>query len=216
MVVTECVCAALSRFVGLLNSLSCSQSQSINPLYLSTVAVGERRKPMDRKTDYVFSYSHRHPEISALYDLLDANNTRDIGPTLDTFTKRTALFSGFEVKPASGDHTDAELRMSIWIAASLRKKQELLQDAQISVDPTLIVEPSFTIVGHDHSVYYACPRDDLVSGRNGIHVVGPDLDRFERLSTNSIRGIFRLLKFYGNLMNYGSDQSDDGDPFWTS
>ncbi|OCK86559.1 uncharacterized protein K441DRAFT_52076 [Cenococcum geophilum 1.58] len=50
--------------------------------------------------------------------------------TLDTFTKRTALFSGFEVKPASGDHTEAELQMSIWIATSLRKKQELAQIAQ--------------------------------------------------------------------------------------
>ncbi|KAF1962894.1 hypothetical protein CC80DRAFT_530789 [Byssothecium circinans] len=106
------------------------QSQSINPLYLSTIAApslsdSRRRKLMDRKTDYVLSYSHRHSNISALYRRLDAVNNREIGHTLDTFTKRTALFSGFEVKPASGDHIEAELQMSIWIAASLRKKQEL-------------------------------------------------------------------------------------------
>ncbi|KAH7119534.1 hypothetical protein B0J11DRAFT_440129, partial [Dendryphion nanum] len=40
------------------------QSQSINPLYLSTIPAPtptdpSRRKPIDRKTDYVLSYSHR-------------------------------------------------------------------------------------------------------------------------------------------------------------
>ncbi|KAH8727289.1 hypothetical protein GQ44DRAFT_725220 [Phaeosphaeriaceae sp. PMI808] len=95
---------------------SSSQSQSINPLYLSTIPAptltdSTRRKPTDRKTDYVLSYSHRDSNISALYKRLDTANNREIGHTFDTFTKRTALFSGFEVKPASG------------IAASLRKKQ---------------------------------------------------------------------------------------------
>ncbi|KAJ4286952.1 hypothetical protein N0V90_012832 [Kalmusia sp. IMI 367209] len=111
------------------------QSQSINPLYLSSIVAPSstdsgRRKLMDRKIDYVLSYSHRHSDISALYGRLDAVNNREIGHTLDTFTKRTALFSGFEVKSASGDHTEAELQMSIWIAASLRKKQELAQITQ--------------------------------------------------------------------------------------
>ncbi|KAK7178074.1 hypothetical protein PSPO01_15874 [Paraphaeosphaeria sporulosa] len=193
------------------------QSQSINPLYLSTIAAPSlsdsgRRKLMDRKTDYVLSYSHRHSDISALYRRLDAVNNREIGHTLDTFTKRTALFSGFEVKPASGDHTEAELQMSIWIAASLRKKQELAQITQTPFEPTTMVEPALTIVGHEHSVYYAYPREDLVLGRSGVHVLGPDLDRFERLSTDSIRGIFRLLKLYGNLLKYGMDEREDG--YW--
>ncbi|KAF1969952.1 hypothetical protein BU23DRAFT_601152 [Bimuria novae-zelandiae CBS 107.79] len=142
------------------------QSQSINPLYLSTIPAASltdsgRRKFMDRKTDYVLSYSHRHSDISALYKRLDIVNNREIGHTLDTFTKRTALFSGFEVKPASGDHTEAELQMSVWIAASLRKKQELARIAQTSFEPTTMVEPALTIVGHEHSVYYAYPREDL-------------------------------------------------------
>ena len=132
--------------------------------------------------------------------------------TLDTFTKRTALFSGFEVKPASGDHTEAELQMSIWIAASLRKKQELARITQAQFEPTTMVEPALTIVGHEHSVYYAFPREDLVSGRSGVHVLGPDLDRFERLSTDSIRGIFRLVMLYGNLLKYGMDEGEDG--YW--
>ena len=122
------------------------------------------------------------------------------------------MFSGFEVKPASGDHTEAELQMSIWIAASLRKKQELAQIAQTVYEPTTIVEPALTIVGHEHSVYYAYPCEDLVSGRSGVHVLGPDLDRFERLSTDSIRGVFRLVRLYGNLLKYGMDEGGNG--YW--
>ncbi|OCK73998.1 hypothetical protein K432DRAFT_387067 [Lepidopterella palustris CBS 459.81] len=193
------------------------QSQSINPLYLSTIPAptltdSTRRKSIDRKTDYVLSYSHRDSNISTLYKRLDAANNREIGHTLDTFTKRTALFSGFEVKPASGDHTEAELQMSIWIAASLRKKQELAQVAQVPFELTTMVEPALTIVGHEHSVYYAYPHDDLVFGRSGVHVLGPDLDRFERLSTDSIRGIFRLVRLYGNLLKYGMDKGVEG--YW--
>ncbi|KAF1364339.1 hypothetical protein EJ07DRAFT_172340 [Lizonia empirigonia] len=143
------------------------QSQSINPLYLSTIPAptmtdSTRRKPIDRKIDYIFSYSHRHSAISALYKKLDAASNREIGHTLDAFTKRTALFSGIEVKSASGDHTEAELQMSIGISASLHKKEELTQMAQIPIDPTTMVEPALTIVGHEHSVYYAYPREDLV------------------------------------------------------
>lgn len=102
--------------------------------------------------------------------------------------------------------------MSIWIAASLRKKQELARSAQVSFEPAAMVEPALTIVGHEHSVYYAYPRDDLVSGRSGVHVLGPDVDRFERLSIDSIRGIFRLIRIYGNILKYGMDESRDG--YW--
>lgn len=116
------------------------------------------------------------------------------------------------MKPASGDHTEAELQMSIWIAASIRKKQELAQITQTLYRPTTIVEPGLTIVGHEHSVYYAYPRENLVSGRSGVHVLGPDLDRFERLSTVSIRGVFRLVRLYGNLLRYGMDEGEDG--YW--
>jgi hypothetical protein len=190
-----------------------SQSQSINPLYLSTIPAPTltdpaRRKPIDRKTDYVFSYSHRDPAISALYKKLDAASNRDISHTLDAFTKRIALFSSIEVKSASGDHTEAELQMSIGIAASLRKKEELARKARISFNPTSIVEPALTVVGHEHSVYYAYPCKDLVPGRSGVHVLGPDLDRFERLSTDSIRGVLRTAKVYANLLKFGIDEED--------
>jgi hypothetical protein len=186
-----------------------SQSQSINPLYLPTILAptpsdATRRKTIDRKTDYVLSYSHRDPTFADLYERLATAYRKEIGHTLDAFTKRTALFSSIEVKPASGDHTEAELQMSLAIAASILNKQSLAHDARIVVEPTIMVEPSLTIVGHEHSVYYAYPRAD------GIHVLGPDLDRFERLSTDSIRGVFRLLAVYGNILNYGADEGSTG------
>jgi hypothetical protein len=169
-----------------------------------------RRKPIDRKIDYVFSYSYRHPASSDLYKRLDASSNREIGHTLDAFTKRTALFSGIKVKSASGDHTEAELQMSIGISASLHKKKELIQITRIPIDPTTMVEPALTIIGHKHSVYYAYPCEDLVGGRSGVHVLGPDLDRFERLSTDSIRGIFWLIKLYRNLLKYGMNEAEEG------
>jgi hypothetical protein len=191
--------------------LSFSQSQSMNPLYLSTISAPTltdptRRKPIDRKIDYVFLYSHRDPAISALYERLDAASNREISHTLDAFTKLVALFSSIEVKSASGDHTEAELQMSIGISASLRKKEELAQTVQIPFHPASMVEPALTVVGHEHSVYYAYPRKNLVSGRSSVHVLGPDLDRFERLSTDSIRGVLRVAKVYANLLMYGMDE----------
>lgn len=127
-----------------------------------------RRKAIDRKTDYVLSYSHRHPATSALYKQLEEANVGVVGHTMDVFTKRTAFFSGFEIKPASGDQTEAELQISIWSAASIRKKQELASLAQLSIEPAAMVEPMFTIVGHKHHVYYCCPttisfREEAVS-----------------------------------------------------
>lgn len=182
--------------------------------YLSTVTARgltdpARRKAVDRKTDYVLSYSHRHPATSALYKKLEEANMGDVGHTMDALTKRTVLFFGFEIKPASGDQTEAESQISIWSAASIREKQELARLAHLFIEPAAMVEPMFTIVGYEHHVYYSYPRNNLVSGRSGVHVLGPDLDRFERLSSDSVRGIFRLLRLYGNVLAYGADEEEN-------
>jgi hypothetical protein len=216
MVASECV-RTIFPYLQHLSTNSSSQSQSINPAYLSaipgpTLNDTNRWKLIDRKTDFALSYSHRHPLYSSLYKRLIVANKEEISHSLDTFTKRTALFSGFEVKPAYGVHTEAELQMSIWIAAALRKKQELAYTAQVSFEPTAMVEPAFTVVGHEHNVYYAYPQNDLVAGRSGVHVLGPDSDRFEKLGTDSIRSIFRLLRVYGNLLGYGMAKDKDG--YW--
>lgn len=193
------------------------QSQSIDPRYLSIVANRgltdpARRRTIDRKTDYVLSYSHRHPATSALYKELEEANVGDVGHTMDAFTKRTALFSGFEIKPASGDQTEAELQISVWSAASIRKKQELASLARLSIEPASMAEPMFTVVGHEYHVYYCYPRDNPISGESGVHVLGPDLDRFGGLTTGSIRGIFQLLKLIGNVLAYGIEDKVNG--YW--
>jgi hypothetical protein len=72
------------------------------------------------------------------------------------------------------------------------------------------VEPAPTIVGHEHAVFHAYPREDLVSGRGSVHILGPDVDQFERLSIYSIRGIFRLITMDGNLLEYEMDERNDG------
>jgi hypothetical protein len=95
--------------------------------------------------------------------------------------------------------------MSLSIAAALLKKQSLADEAQIALpEPAIMVEPSFVIIGHAHSLYYAYPRV------GGIHVLGPDLDRFERLSTESLRGVFRLLGLYRNIIEFGADEGSTG------
>jgi hypothetical protein len=48
-----------------------------------------------------------------------------------------------------------------------------------------------------------------VSRRSSVHVVGPNLYRFKRLSTDSIWGFFRLLRLYGNLLKYGMDKGEE-------
>jgi hypothetical protein len=79
--------------------------------------------PVECKTDSAFSYSHLpSPGFKTLYDRLRSANNAELGHTTDTFTKRTALFSGTRVKPTSGDKTEAELQISIRMVASLRKK----------------------------------------------------------------------------------------------
>jgi hypothetical protein len=94
--------------------------------------------------------------------------------------------------------------MSLSIAAALLKKQSLAHEAQIVLEPAIMVEPALNIVGHKHSLYYAYPRI------GGIHVLGPDLDRFERLSTESLRGVFRLLGLYRNIIEFGADEGSTG------
>jgi hypothetical protein len=90
----------------------------------------EKLAPVERKTDFAFSYSHlSSPGFQSLYDRLRSANKAEVGHTTDTFTKRTALFSGMEVKSISGDKAEAELQISIWMAASLRKKAELAKCA---------------------------------------------------------------------------------------
>ena len=100
--------------------------------------------------------------------------------------------------------------MGVWMLASLRRKQELAQITQSPLDATKILESTLIHVRREHSVYCTYPREDLGSEDGGVHVVGPDKVRFGNLGTESIRGVFQLLGFYGNLSKYGTGKREDG------
>lgn len=71
-----------------------------------------------------------------------------VSHTTDAFTKTTAVFSRIEVKPSDGDKLETEYQLSIWMAASLRKKAKLGRCAGLP-DTTCLVELGFTVVGHE-------------------------------------------------------------------
>jgi hypothetical protein len=70
--------------------------------------------------------------------------------------------------------------------------------------PIIMVEPSLAIVGHEQALYcaYPCTGD--------VDVLSPDLDWFERLSTESIRGFSRLLVFYRKILSSWVDHGTTG------
>jgi hypothetical protein len=115
-----------------------------------------------------------------LYSRLRITDSNIVSHMTDSFTKTTALFSCVEVKPASGDHTEVEFQLSIWIAASLRKKAQLTRRVG-QVDMSNLVEPCFAIVGHETHVYLGL------------------------CETRTVSGIFRALALWPNLIRYGRD-----------
>lgn len=128
----------------------------------------------------------------------------------DAFTRTTALFSRVEVKPANGDHAEAEYRLSIWIAASLRKKMQLARRAGL-IDKSNLVEPCFVIVGHEMYVDFAYMMSEE---RDIVHILGPEVDFLGLCETRSVSGIFRALRLWQNVIRYGRDEGSDG--FWGS
>ena len=195
-------------------------------------------KYLFRKTDFCFSYSHLHPKYAALYDRLQ-NAT--ISHTMDNFTQAAALFSGIEVKPADGGAVEAQVQVSIWMAASLRQKAHLARYAMLakrdvpSVDEAIdvasastqvtspsnrlpdfssLIEPGITIIGPEHKVYYAFLSTPMVSddpGSETVSVLGHD-ERLPLLTTQTLQGIFQLARLYANILEYGMDEGREG--FW--
>lgn len=139
------------------------QSQRIQTSLLSRTASNDL---VERKSDFVFSYSHLNQITSEIYNKLARIGLRDkLGHTTDSYTKRTALFSGIEVKPSDGGHAKAKLQLSVWLSASLRNKERLArmvtQELAIPNNGAdenqrdVLPEPGITTVGHDHQVYYS-------------------------------------------------------------
>ncbi|KAI8930556.1 hypothetical protein NX059_012166 [Plenodomus lindquistii] len=218
------------------------QSQSIQPAYLPRAVdpLSNTEKYLFRKTDFCFCYSHLHPEYAALYDRLQ-NAT--ISHTMENFTQAAALFSGIEIKPPNGGAVEAQVQISIWMAASLRKKADLARCAMrakcnvLSVDEAIdvasastratspsnrlpdlsaLIEPGVTIIGPEHKVYYAflsTPMSSDDPSSGTVSVLGHD-ERLSLLTTQTVQGIFQLARLYGNILEYDMDEGRDG--FWGS
>lgn len=150
------------------------------------------------------------PGFDDLYSRLKNKGDPVISHMADAFTKTTALFSCVEVKPASGDHTEAEYQLSIWMAASLRKKMQLARRVGL-VDKSNLVEPCFVIVGHEMYVYIAYMVSEE---RDAAHILGPEVGSLGLCETRSVSGIFRALRLWQNVIRYGRDGGSDG--FWGS
>ncbi|KAF2818254.1 hypothetical protein CC86DRAFT_472942 [Ophiobolus disseminans] len=200
------------------------QSQSIQPAYLSTTTpTRSKPTPVFRKTDFCLSYSHLHPLYASLYKTL---RHAPISHTTDTYTEAAALFTGIEVKSPSGNLQEAQLQMSIWMAASLRKKAELAWSAFATdalfrrPDHGAFIEPGITIVGTEHKVYYAYLSEpdsadllqDTSTSTCAISILGNDTS-LPSLDTSSVQGVFRVARLYGNIMEYAAD--DDAETgYW--
>ncbi|KAF2003187.1 hypothetical protein P154DRAFT_520149 [Amniculicola lignicola CBS 123094] len=176
------------------------QSQAIDPPYLSVDKVFKKR--LDRKADFTLLYTHEHPPFEGLYDRMRPYIS-SVSHMSDTFTKMRALFAGIEAKAADGDKLEAEYQISIWMAASLRKKAELAMLVGLPLtDSTLLIEPAFVVVGHEWYFYLACLQP---GGTGTVHILA-----HESCSTSSIDGIFRLLKVLRNVVEYGVGEAEDG------
>lgn len=188
------------------------QSQAIATEFLSSVTdISGKSRILDRKADFTLSFSHMpSPGFEDLYTRLRNVRNPVVSHMADAFTKATALFSCVEVKPASGDHTEAEYQLSIWMAASLRKKMQLARRVGL-IGKDNLVEPCFAIVGHETHVYFA----HIVSEEmDMVRILGPEAGSLGLCETRSVSGIFRALRLWQNVIRYGRDEGTDG--FWGS
>jgi hypothetical protein len=164
---------------------------------------------LDRKANLALSFSHMpSPGFEDLYSRLRAAGNPIVSHMADAFTKTTALFSCVQVGPASGDRTEAEYQLSIWMAASLRMKMQLAQRAGL-VDKSGLVEPGFAIVGHETHVYFAYIASEE---KDVVHILGPEVGFLGLCETRSVSGIFRTLRLWRNAIRYGRDEGSEG--FW--
>ncbi|KAF2028946.1 hypothetical protein EK21DRAFT_90162 [Setomelanomma holmii] len=201
-VVRPMVRLAIRLYAGGKLCLQSVQSQNINSEFLSRSV--DKQRVLDRKADYALSYSHEVPPFDGLYPQLLHHGHQCVSHTTDAFTKTTAVFSGIEVKPSNGDKLEAEYKLSIFLAASLRKKAQLGRRAGLS-DTTCLVEPGFAVVGHE--VYCYIAYIDAKEEDETVRIL-----EFRNATTNSISGVFNELRMWQNVIEYGLDEEYGG--FW--
>jgi hypothetical protein len=108
-----------------------------------------------------------------------------------------------EVKPSCGDKLEAEYQLSIFMAASLRKKAKLGRRVGLT-ETACLVEPGFIVVGHE--LYYYIAYMDSGQGE-AVRVL-----ELDNVATSSMSGVFKLLRLWRNVIEYGLDEGPGG--FW--
>ncbi len=120
----------------------------------------------------------------------------------DTHTKRLAMASGAEIKPANGNSVEALAQLATWFAAGFTKIRELNIDARSGVEmDELVPMIGWTAVGHDWRTYMACDLE--MDGKRVVSMVGPLVGL--PASTDSFYDIFKrlaLIKVYAREVHW--------------
>jgi hypothetical protein len=108
------------------------QTSRLNKEFVSTLKTETSTLALDRKVDFALTLpAPTDPAVGKIYERIGYEpNTGMIDPILSHISPTDALsilplFSGIEVKRASGDAYEAEMQCCVWSAASVNKKHQL-------------------------------------------------------------------------------------------
>lgn len=187
------------------NSMLCVESvqtQTINP---DVLPVTPQKNRLQRKADYTFSFHRATPEVSSLYNQLDqAGFGYPVSQTMDTSTKRLALFSGIEVKTENGGKDEALVQLAIWLCAGLEILRRLSESGQRGLEE-LFPTVGWTVIGHDWHTYIAYMSEE--QSKPTFYVVGPW--RVANADTRDVFGVFKLLRLISRAEGFASNE------YWT-
>ncbi|KAF1996698.1 hypothetical protein P154DRAFT_579633 [Amniculicola lignicola CBS 123094] len=144
---------ALSRYSKGKLLLENVKSQAIASEFLSRRNTFPKAPLHDRRADYAIQYSDEPSGFKDLYMHLGKARHSQLSHLNDAYAKKVAFFAGGEIKHANGDRMEAEYQLSIFTGASLRKKAQLAQEAKMPEAIANLVEPGFTVVGHNWNFY---------------------------------------------------------------
>lgn len=86
------------------------------------------------------------------------------------------------------------------MGASLRKKAELARITGLLDTALALIEPAFVVVGHEWYFYLA-----YLHSNGAVHVL-----EHGSCSTNSVLGVFKILRVLRNVVEYGLEGLEEG------
>lgn len=109
-----------------------------------------------KKTDYALAFSDNHESVKPFYEQVSFGGcTAALSQMSDVYTRMLAMMVGIEVKAAyGGSDVEAQSQLAIWIAAGLKSRRTLteqaLSDATV-MDRVPIM--GWMVVGHRWELY---------------------------------------------------------------